>query len=325
MSQANNPHDTPDSPPNTGGDDAASVWRSAQRSPRAQRAGRYLPDTTKHPARMLPELAAHAIATYSSPGDLVLDPMCGAGTSLVEAVHQGRRAVGVDSEPRWVQLARANLRHARTSGAAGDGRVYGGDARHLDALLPDTLRGAVNLVLTSPPYGPSVHGQVDAHPGDGVRKRYDRYDPDRPRGDRTNLARHNPTQLTSSVEQILTALRPYLTTSGTVVLSVRPWRRAGQLVDLPADVLDAAHRAGYVCLERCVALLAALRDGRMVARPSFFQLLSIRQARAAGVPLHLIAHEDLLVLQPALGGSGAAGHPSSDTAPGGARTKGPHR
>jgi hypothetical protein len=83
-----------------------------------------------------------------------------------------------------------------------------------------------------------------------------------------------------------------------VVLTLRPWRRSGQLIDLPADVLDAAQTAGYLCAERCVALLAALRDGRMVARPSFFQLLSIRRARAAGIPLLLIAHEDVLVLRP---------------------------
>jgi hypothetical protein len=33
-----------------------------------------------------------------------------------------------------------------------------------------------------------------------------------------------------------------------------------------------------------------------VARPSFFQLQQIRKARTAGVPLHLIGHEDVLVL-----------------------------
>jgi hypothetical protein len=40
-----------------------------------------------------------------------------------------------------------------------------------------------------------------------------------------------------------------------------------------------------------------------VARPSFFQLQQIRKARTAGIPLHLISHEDVLVLGvPAPGG-----------------------
>ncbi|WP_439709526.1 hypothetical protein [Micromonospora aurantiaca (nom. illeg.)] len=33
----------------------------------------------------------------------------------------------------------------------------------------------------------------------------------------------------------------------------------------------------------------------LVARPSFFQLQAVRKAQAAGTPMHLIAHEDVLV------------------------------
>jgi modification methylase len=44
-----------------------------------------------------------------------------------------------------------------------------------------------------------------------------------------------------------------------------------------------------------VALLAAIRDGGLVARPSFFQLQAVCKARPAGTPMHLIAHEDVLV------------------------------
>ena len=56
---------------------------------------------------MLPAIAAHAITAYTQPGDLVLDPMCGIGTTLVEAAHLGRDAAGVDFEGRWSQLAAA--------------------------------------------------------------------------------------------------------------------------------------------------------------------------------------------------------------------------
>lgn len=56
---------------------------------------------------MLPEPAAHAIATYTRPGDLVLDPMCGIGATLVESLRLGRHALGIEYEPRWATLARA--------------------------------------------------------------------------------------------------------------------------------------------------------------------------------------------------------------------------
>ncbi|MEV6896774.1 hypothetical protein [Amycolatopsis sp. NPDC051372] len=37
-----------------------SVWATAQTSPAAQRKGRYVPESTAHPAKMLPAVAAHA-------------------------------------------------------------------------------------------------------------------------------------------------------------------------------------------------------------------------------------------------------------------------
>ena len=50
---------------------------------------------------MLPSIAATAIARYTEPGDLVADPMCGIGTTLVEAVHLGRDGLGIEYEDRW--------------------------------------------------------------------------------------------------------------------------------------------------------------------------------------------------------------------------------
>ena len=82
-------------------------------SPTAQRKGRYTPESTAYPAKMLPAVAAPAIAACTRPGDLVLDPMCGIGTTLVETLHAGRRAVGVEYEPHWVDVARANLAGGR--------------------------------------------------------------------------------------------------------------------------------------------------------------------------------------------------------------------
>ena len=139
-----------------------SVWATAQTDARAQRRGRYLPAATAHPAKMLPAIAATAITRYTEPGDLVADPMCGIGTTLVEAIHLGRDAIGVEYEPRWAHLAAANITHARRHGATGGAEVVCGDARQLPALLPAGCAGRVALVVTSPPYGRTVHGQVRA-------------------------------------------------------------------------------------------------------------------------------------------------------------------
>ena len=99
---------------------ATSVWVTAQSSPASQRKDRYVTESTAHPAKMLPAIAAHAIEHYTEPGDLVLDPMCGIGTTLIEAVHAGRGAVGVEYEPHWISVANANLQLARDTGIAHD-------------------------------------------------------------------------------------------------------------------------------------------------------------------------------------------------------------
>jgi len=269
-----------------------SVWPTAQHPAAAQRAGRYLPGSTAHPAKMLPTIARQAIAAYSHPGDLVLDPMCGIGTTLVEAIHLGRNAIGVELEARWAQLASANIIHARRLGATGTATVLTGDARQLPRLVDLDLAGRATLVLTSPPYGRSLHGQVTACPGRGVAKFDDTYS-----ADPANLGRISHPALLDAIEEILLGCRQLLRPGGLLVLTARPYRHRDHLVDLPGRLTQVAEAAGLVLYERNAALLVGLREDRLVPRPSFFQLDRVRKARARGLPLRIIAHEDVLLFR----------------------------
>lgn len=273
---------------------AVSVWATAQTSPVAQRKSRYVAESTAHPAKMLPAVAAHAIAHYTAPGDLVLDPMCGIGTTLIEALHQDRRALGVEYEPHWVQVTRANLDLARQAGIEHDGRVFHGDARQLATLLPPDYLGQAALVVTSPPYGPSTHGQVTAAPGTGVHKYHHLYGNTLDRGNLANIGHH---RLLSGFTKILTGTAAFLRPGGHIAITIRPWREHAELIDLPSQILACGTHAGLIPVERCVALLARLADDDLVARGSFFQRDFIRKQRQAGLPLHLIAHEDVLVFR----------------------------
>jgi hypothetical protein len=59
-----------------------------------------------YPARMHPLTAARLVTAFSEPSGRVLDPFCGSGTVLVEAMLAGRTALGVDLNPFAVALAR---------------------------------------------------------------------------------------------------------------------------------------------------------------------------------------------------------------------------
>ncbi|MEU7474364.1 DNA methyltransferase [Lentzea sp. NPDC042327] len=271
-----------------------SVWSTAQTAPSTQRKNRYIRESTAHPAKMLPDVARYAIAHYTEPGDLVLDPMCGIGTTLVEAVRLGRRAVGVEYEPHWVTVARSNLALASEQGVEHDGQVFHGDARQLSTLLPAELRGQAALVVTSPPYGPSTHGRVAVAPGEGIQKYFHQYGSTLDRGNLANIGHH---RLLSGFTRILAALTEFLRPGGYIAITVRPWREHAELIDLPSQILTCGQNAGLVAVERCVALLARVAEHDFVARGSFFQRDFLRKQREAGLPLHLIAHEDVLVFR----------------------------
>ncbi len=53
----------------------------------------------KFPAKFFPELPRYLIRMYSHRMDSVLDPMCGSGTVVLEAMLSQRRAIGIDIDP----------------------------------------------------------------------------------------------------------------------------------------------------------------------------------------------------------------------------------
>ena len=120
-------------------------------------------------------------------------------------------------------------------------------------------------MLTSPPYGSHIHGHVrttrDGAPK--IAECHHRYS-----HARGNLAHRNLDELLHGVGRILAASAGLLRLGGVVAATVRPIRLKGELVDLPARVIEAAERNGLVLVERFAALLCGLRDGGLVTRAS---------------------------------------------------------
>lgn len=102
------------------------------------------PDGTADDIHFTQALAASIIGHASQPGDLVLDPFAGYGTTVTVAERMGRRAIGIELVPEHIEIARRR--------AAGTARLILGDARQLSRLVDEP----VDLVLTSPPYMPST-------------------------------------------------------------------------------------------------------------------------------------------------------------------------
>ncbi len=58
-------------------------------------------------AKFPPQLPRVFIRGLTNPGDIVLDPMMGSGTTVVEALLEGRKAIGLDIDPLAVRLTKA--------------------------------------------------------------------------------------------------------------------------------------------------------------------------------------------------------------------------
>ncbi len=62
-----------------------------------------------YPARFIPQIPRKAILEWSSSGDVILDPFCGCGTTLLESIILGRGAIGVDNNAVACLVSRAKI------------------------------------------------------------------------------------------------------------------------------------------------------------------------------------------------------------------------
>jgi DNA modification methylase len=62
-----------------------------------------------HPATFPDMLASDHVQAWSRPGDLVLDPFAGSGTTLKAAKELGRRFVGIEINPEYVEICHRRL------------------------------------------------------------------------------------------------------------------------------------------------------------------------------------------------------------------------
>lgn len=68
-----------------------------------------IPSKKDHPTPKPVQLAARFISLHTQPGDIVLDPFCGGGSTLIAAQLLGRRAIGVDTSAEYCEMTMRRL------------------------------------------------------------------------------------------------------------------------------------------------------------------------------------------------------------------------
>ncbi len=105
-----------------------------------------------HPAKFPETMAQEFIEFFTHPGERVLDPMAGTGSTLIAALRAGRNSCGIELNPKYAAIARQLIDEERAClGAATE-------TLQAEVLVSDAAKAVeLNLptfdyVLTSPPY-----------------------------------------------------------------------------------------------------------------------------------------------------------------------------
>ena len=71
-------------------------------------------EKTIHPCQFPIELVERCVFALTNEGDYILDPYSGVGSALLAALKNGRRAIGCEKEPEYVEVAKQRISDLRT-------------------------------------------------------------------------------------------------------------------------------------------------------------------------------------------------------------------
>ena len=114
-----------------------TVWSFPER-------GKWATHNSSFRGNFAPQVAKNVILRYSKENEIVLDPMVGGGTTLVEAKLLGRKSIGIDINKNAVETTMKNLEFKGKY----EPIVKVGDVKNLSFLGDES----VDLILTHPPY-----------------------------------------------------------------------------------------------------------------------------------------------------------------------------
>jgi DNA modification methylase len=244
-------------PPKDYRPESSTVWSFPERGDWATHLGNYRGNWS-------PYIPRNLILRYTNPGEIVLDPMMGSGTTLIECKLLGRRGIGVDINVAAVMVARDRLffEYERPSDWPPECPIatYVGDCRNLDKLED----GCVDLIATHPPYAGIISYSRSRVPGDLSSLNLDNY----------------LREMFVVAREMFRVLKP----GGHCALLVGDTRRHLHYIPIAYRVMDAFLEAGFLLREDIIKLQWKMKTTR-------------ERWRGHVYPFYKIAHEHLFVFR----------------------------
>ncbi len=102
---------------------------------------------SQHGAQKPPDLCADLIRVFTKEGDTVLDPFAGVGGTLLGAALTGRKARGIEINPKWIEIYREVCRREQLEEQE---IVEGDNRREVENMADSGIE--IDMILTDVPY-----------------------------------------------------------------------------------------------------------------------------------------------------------------------------
>lgn len=122
-------------------------------------------DELLHPAKYPENMIEEFIKFFTKSGAVVFDPFLGTGSTLVACYNCRRNGIGIELQEKYANIAKERIRkldaqhqlNEQGSRQLCKQLVVQGNSAELDKLWKDYALPKIDLVITSPPYGPMLN------------------------------------------------------------------------------------------------------------------------------------------------------------------------
>jgi len=126
--------------PNNFALEQTSVWSFKERGAWATHKGDYRGNSP-------PQVQRNLIIKYTNEGDIVLDPFCGSGTTLIETKLLNRKGVGIDINTEALKLTKERLNFKYDT--LYEPKLINANSTNLKTIIPNNV---IDFIFAHPPY-----------------------------------------------------------------------------------------------------------------------------------------------------------------------------
>jgi len=197
-------------------------------------------DKTIHPASFPIQLARKVIELFTHEGELVLDPFCGIGTTLLAAKQLNRNALGIDINSKYIEVANKRLTQKLSLSSSKQIAICD-DAASIDKYINGQK---VKLVWTSPPYM-TLLNKVRENKSRKNRKNYQYGQIEQYSSLPNDLGNQEDELYYFSIRSIFEKVKAVLRPDGHCVINVGDFYRDNRLILLHEGVIRTMTSMGY--------------------------------------------------------------------------------